>query len=58
MIASDAGQIVWIKETERMARDYDADIEIYNGIGHLKSNGVGWETVADRTLGWLVARGL
>jgi hypothetical protein len=41
-----------------MARDYNADIEIYHGMGHLKSNDVGWEAIADRTLGWLDSRGL
>jgi len=41
-----------------MARDYNADIEIYHGMGYRKSNDVGWETIADRTLGWLDSRDL
>jgi alpha-beta hydrolase superfamily lysophospholipase len=58
VVGSDADQIVSVKETERTARDYHADIEMLHGIGHLMTNDVGWEAVADRILAWLDARGL
>jgi alpha-beta hydrolase superfamily lysophospholipase len=58
VIGSDADQIVSVKETERTARDYGAELEILHGIGHLMTNDIGWEAVADRILAWLDSRGL
>jgi alpha-beta hydrolase superfamily lysophospholipase len=58
VIGSDADQIVSVKETERTAQDYAADIEVFHGIGHLMTNDIGWEAVADRILEWLDSRGL
>jgi alpha-beta hydrolase superfamily lysophospholipase len=58
VVGSDADQIVSVKETERTARDYGADLEMFSGIGHLMTNDVGWEAVADRILAWLDSRGL
>jgi esterase/lipase len=49
---------VSVKETERTARDYGADLEMLHGTGHLMTLDVGWEGVADRILEWLDSRGL
>ena len=45
VLGSDEYQIVSVKETERTARDYDANIEIFHSIGHFIANDVGWEVV-------------
>ena len=58
VIGSDADKIVSVKETERTAKDYNADLEILHGIGHLMTNDVGWETVADKILIWLDVHGM
>jgi pimeloyl-ACP methyl ester carboxylesterase len=58
VIGSDGDQIVSVKETERTARDYGADLEMLHGTGHLMTLDVGWEGVADRILEWLDSRGL
>ena len=44
-IGSDEYQVVSVKETERTARDYDDNIEIFHSIGQFIANGVGWEVV-------------
>ena len=45
VLGSDEYQIVSVKETERTARDYDANIEIFHSIRHFIANDVGWEVV-------------
>lgn len=46
------------KEVESTARAYDAEIEIFDNMGHEMILEIGWQYVADRIIGWLKERAL
>ena len=41
------------QEYEKTAQAYNADLEIFEGIGHMMPLDVGWEAVADRMITWI-----
>jgi pimeloyl-ACP methyl ester carboxylesterase len=52
VIGSSDDHLFTVREYEKTARKYGADLEIVDGIGHMMMLDIGWEEVARKILAW------